>query len=305
MAIKFLINGYFRSGTTFLFNQVKEQLPDHRCFYEPCYPKLGLVVENHKRAKHKTDKLHNASLWNEYAELSDSDFHTLLRNHPNTDNKGISSDSSLFNYLDSYNNLDTPSVLQTNRYHHYLGAIQSRYSIPIVHIIRNPIDIYFSLVKSYTKRSTGIKNIVRKLIFPIASKNYFGQESELKHNIEKLGLPSVFYDNWKFRYFNKVTFQEKVYINWVLANYAVIVAKEDILIAFYENLLTQTELESNRISSHIQADIYIQNAIPTDSKKSKNETKFFLSVIEKYKLDHCLEVIQVEMNAQNINYFQP
>jgi hypothetical protein len=305
MAIKFLINGYFRSGTTFLFNLVKEQLPDHQCFYEPCYPKLGLVVENHKRAKQKTDKLHNASLWNEYAELSASDFHAILRNHPNTSNKGISSDASLFQYLDIYNNLQSPSVLQTNRYHLYLGAIQSHYSIPVVHVIRNPIDIYFSLVKSYTKRSSGMKNTVRKLIFPFTSKNYFGQESELKHNIEKLGLPSVFYDNWKFRYFKKISFQEKVYINWVLDNYAVLTSKQDILIAFYENLTTQTEMEAKRISAHIQAEIRIQNAKPTVSIKSNSETNFFLSVIEKYKLNHCLEVIQVEMNAQNINYFQP
>jgi hypothetical protein len=305
MAIKFLINGYFRSGTTFLFSQVKEQLTDYQCFYEPCYPKLGLVVQNHKRAKQKTDKLHSTSLWNEYAELSDSDFHTILRNHPNTDNKGISSDSSLFQYLDTYNNLESPSVLQTNRFHLYLGAIQSHYSIPVLHIIRNPIDIYFSLVKSYTKRSSGMKNIVRKLIFPFTSKNYFGQDSELKHNIEKLGLPSVFYDNWKFRHFQKVTFKEKVYINWVLSNYAILVAKQDILITFYENLTTLTEAEAQRISDHIQVKIQIQNAKPTVSRAGKSETNFFLSVIKKYKLNHCLEVIQSEMNAQNINYFQP
>lgn len=304
MAIKFLINGFFRSGTTFLFNQVKEHLPDHKCFYEPCYPKLGIIVKNYKRTNLKTDKLHNASLWNEYAELLDSDFHTILRNHPNTNNKGISNDSSLFNYLDTYNNLNSQSVLQTNRYHLYLGAIQSRYSIPVVHIIRNPIDIYYSLVKSYTKRTSGVKNIARKLIFPFTSNNYFGQDSELKHNIERLGLPAVFYDNWKFRYFNKVTFKEKVYINWVLCNYAVLAAEQDILITFYENLTTQTESESKRISDHVLADIQIQNAKHTVSKKSNSEIKYFLSVIEKYKLNHCLEIIQIEMSAQKINYFQ-
>lgn len=304
MAIKFLINGFFRSGTTFFFNQVKEQLPKHTCFYEPCYPKLGLVVEHHKQAKQKIDKLHSTSLWSEYAELHHSDFQNLLRNHPNTDNNGIASDACLFNYLDQYHKLEKNVVLQTNRYHLYLGAIQENYSIPVVHIIRNPIDIYFSMLKSYTQRSVGVKKIIRKIIFPFTSKNYFGQDSELKHNIEKLGLPAVFYDNWKFRYFKKATFKEKVYINWVLGNYAVIAAKKDILITFYENLTTHTEAESQRISNHVLARIQIQNAKPSVSKKSKRETDFFLSVIEKYNLNHCLEVIQQELNAQNINYFQ-
>lgn len=304
MAIKFLINGFFRSGTTFLFNQVKEQLPENTCFYEPCYPKLGLVVEHHKQSEQKTDRLHGSSLWSEYAELLDSDFINLLRNHPNTKNNGIANDASLFKYLDLFNNLDKSLVLQTNRYHMYLGAIQAKYAIPVVHIIRNPIDVYFSMIKSYSKRSVGIKKYIRKVIFPFTSKNYFGQESELKFNIEKLGLPTVFYDNWRFRYFKKISFKETVYINWVLGNYAALTSKDTILIVFYENLIAQTEIESKRISKHINSNIDIENVkLPQNTYNKSFEIEYFNSIIDKYKLKRCLDIIQVEMQAQKINYF--
>lgn len=305
MALTFLVNGFFRSGTTFLFDEIREQFPDRKCFYEPCYPKLGLVVQNFK-TKQGPDQLHQSSLWNEYAQLTSSEFEALLRNHPNTDNKGIANDDALYSYLNQYHKFDFPCILQSNRYHRYLHAIQSEYNIPVVHTIRNPIAVYHSLVKSYSQRTSGIKKTIRSAIFPFTSKNYFGQESELRQNIEKLGLPHVFYDNWKFRYFNRISFKEKVYINWILANYAVLVNNNSILILFYENIISNPHHESGRLSSFIQMPFEIRNAKKTrESVFSEKEYFDFQNVVNKFKLNDMWQIILKEMNSQNVNYFHP
>lgn len=303
MALTFLVNGFFRSGTTFLFHELREQFPNHACYYEPCYPKLGLVVQNFK-TKQGPDQLHQSSLWNEYAQLTPAEFQSLLGNHPNTDNKGISNDAALFEYLNVFQNLQSPAILQSNRYHRYLGAIQNEYNIPVVHIIRNPIDVYHSLVKSYTQRSSGLKKVIRSAIFPFTSKNYFGQQTELNQNIEKLGLPYVFYDNWKFRYFKKISFKEKVYINWILANYAVVVNNKSILILFYENILANPQFESQRITEHLKMSFEIRNAKRIGELSfNKNEYAYFEKVVSKFKLNEMWQILLKEMNAQNINYF--
>ena len=88
MAIKILINGYYRSGTTMLFHQVNNALPvDSVGFYEPCYPLLGLVVRNEDSTK--IQNLHGSTLWKSYQNLAEDVFEDLLRNHPNPDKKGI------------------------------------------------------------------------------------------------------------------------------------------------------------------------------------------------------------------------
>jgi hypothetical protein len=303
MALTFLVNGFFRSGTTFLFHELREQFPNHACYYEPCYPKLGLVVQNFK-TKQGPDQLHQSSLWNEYAQLTPAEFQSLLRNHPNTDNAGIANGAALFEYLKVFQNLESPAILQTNRYHRYLDAIQTEYNIPVVHIIRNPIAVYHSLLKSYTQRSSGLKKMIRSAIFPFTSKNYFGQETELRQNIEKLGLPHVFYDNWKFRYFKKISFKEKVYINWILANYTVLVNNKSILILFYENILSNPQLESQRITEHLKMPFEIRKAKkPGEQSFNNSEYANFEKVVMKYKLNDMWQILLKEMNAQNVNYF--
>jgi hypothetical protein len=146
--------------------------------------------------------------------------------------------------------------------------------------------------------------MIRSAIFPFTSKNYFGQETELRQNIEKLGLPHVFYDNWKFRYFKKISFKEKVYINWILANFAVLVKNQSILILFYENILTNPQLESQRITEHLKMPFEIRNAKKTGEHPFNNsEYGNFEKVVVKYKLNDMWQVILKEMNAQNVNYF--
>jgi hypothetical protein len=114
----------------------------------------------------------------------------------------------------------------------------------------------------------------------------------------------VFYDNWKFRYFDKISFKEKVYINWILANYAVVVNNKSILILFYENILANPQLESQRITEHLKMPFEIRNAKRIGELSfNKNENAYFEKVVSKFKLNEMWQILQKEMNTQNVNYF--
>ena len=102
----------------------------------------------------------------------------------------------------------------------------------------------------------------------------------------------------------KISFKEKVYINWILANYAVIVNNKSILILFYENILSHPQLESQRITEHLNMPFEIRNAKRTGEHSfNKNEYAHFEKVVSKFKLNEMWQILLKEMNAQNINYF--
>jgi hypothetical protein len=94
-----------------------------------------------------------------------------------------------------------------------------------------------------------------------------------------------------------------VYINWILANYAVLVNNNSILILFYENIISNPQHESGRLSSFIQLPFEIRNAKKTrESVFSEKEYTDFQNVVSKFKLNDMWQIILKEMNTQNVNY---
>ncbi len=249
MAIKILINGYYRSGTTMLFHQVNQSLPpNYAGYYEPCYPLLGLVVRNEE--PNKISKLHGSTLWKSYQNLDETDFSKLLRNHPNTNKLGIANDKALLQYLDVFNGFNKDSFLQTNRYHLFLSEIKSEYSPALLHIIRDPNSVFDSIKKAYTGNTSGVKKIIKNIRLAFGPGDFFGNKTEFSYLIQKTGKPTVIYQNWKLKYFSKPNFYERVIINWTLSNYYALqaIAKNGNKLIVYEEMIKQPTKVFSEIS---------------------------------------------------------
>ncbi|MFM1998577.1 MAG: hypothetical protein RL204_524 [Bacteroidota bacterium] len=304
MAIKILINGYYRSGTTMLFNQVNQSLPSNYIgFYEPCYPLLGLVVRNEE--PNKISKLHGSTLWKSYQNLDESDFIKLLRNHPNTNKLGIANDKALLQYLDVFNGFNKDSFLQTNRYHLFLEEIKKEYSPTLFHIIRDPNSVYDSIKKAYTGNTSGIKKIIKKIRLAFGPGDFFGNKTEFSYLIQKTGKPKVIYQNWKLKYFSKPNFYERVIINWTLSNYYALqsIARNGDKLIVYEEMMKQPTKVFSEISQLLgfivaqPQELRNQEYSPLLSKKT-----LLYNTIQKFKLEQEFEYINEQIKYSGIQY---
>ena len=118
MAIKYIINGYFRSGTTLLWKLMSESLNTTQCFYEPLHPKLSEFI--YRSNMDSIDELHGFNLWNEYIRLDEPIKKKLVEYHPNLTYQRFTWDD-LKKYFDIYQSIDNDVLLQTNRPHHHLA----------------------------------------------------------------------------------------------------------------------------------------------------------------------------------------
>lgn len=144
MAIELVINGYFRSGSTMMWDLVKKSNPEMLCMYEPCHPELfrKIITED----PNKCFELHKMAVWADYHKLERSQIEKLRKlHHMETIVLEFEKWQSYFDYIGS---LSKHVFLQPNRAHFILEDMYRRYSCPIVHLVRNPLDtlVSFGLV---------------------------------------------------------------------------------------------------------------------------------------------------------------
>ena len=304
MAIKILINGYYRSGTTMLFHQVNNALPANSVgFYEPCYPLLGLVVRNEDSSKIRN--LHGSTLWKSYQDLPEQIFDDVLRNHPNPDKKGIQNDQALIEYLNIYHNMSSDSFLQTNRYHLFLSVIKNEFEPITIHVIRHPLNVFASIKKAYSGNATGIKALVKKIKLLFDAGDFFGNKSEFAYLLQRTGKPSSIYQNWNLKYIFKPTFFERIIVNWTISNYAALKAieKNGNKLVVYEELVSKpsevfAEL-SETLGFIVSAPDKIKN---TKEEISKEASIKLLHTLRKFNLESEFEYIKSQVAQKGIQY---
>jgi hypothetical protein len=304
MAIKILINGYYRSGTTMLFHQVNNALPANSVgFYEPCYPLLGLVVRNEDSSKIRN--LHGSTLWKSYQDLPEQIFDDMLRNHPNPDKKGIQNDQALIEYLNIYHNMSSDSFLQTNRYHLFLSVIKNEFEPITIHVIRHPLNVFASIKKAYSGNATGIKALVKKIKLLFDAGDFFGNKSEFAYLLQRTGKPSSIYQNWNLKYIFKPTFFERIIVNWTISNYAALKAieKNGNKLVVYEELVSKpsevfAEL-SETLGFVVSAPDKIKN---TKEEISKEASIKLLHTLRKFNLESEFEYIKSQVAQKGIQY---
>ena len=95
MPINIVINGYFRSGTTYFWNLLRANVK-FPVFYEPLHPQLSLFINRSQGV----DETHGMSLWEEYSKLPLDVRLKLCRCHPFLMGRLTCSDEAMKEYFD-------------------------------------------------------------------------------------------------------------------------------------------------------------------------------------------------------------
>lgn len=221
MAVKLVVNGYFRSGTTIIWRALKEANPDISVFYEPCHGDLLKHIDR-VQSNREISTLHNMHLWDEYL-IDQSLLKDIKFYHPNTGKSFPSSITDFIEYINVFDKHSAQYILQSNRWHFYLQALSSRMGFNVIHVIRSPLDVYESIKNKYIDEtcSTSLK-IIKKIFLPFINGDVFETDN--------------FYEYLFWRYqrnvsplTRKVKFQkkrwslfEKFVFVWTLSNYEAI-----------------------------------------------------------------------------------
>jgi len=239
MPLVFLLNGYFRSGTTLLYKIIKQSNPEKLIFYEPFHNDLFLYLSNHKIGQ--IDKVHNIPLWDEYLLQGKEFIDKLREKHPCINEPFPIDASKVISYLDIFHNLQAQVVLQPNRMHFVLGKIAQYYNVPCAHIIRDPLDTYLDIINTYRQKRNRevvfIADILRKFnLLPL--RKAFAMDKGLEFIFRYFGKPAKWKDiAFKIRHYNDNL--GIFVVNWVISNYQAIndLEKYNGLLIRYEKLV--------------------------------------------------------------------
>ena len=207
MAIKFVMNGWFRSGTTILWKVMKESNPKLLHFYEPfslAYHKsrkifYGDVYANREKLRRRSIKLHGFYPYEDY-EKNGLYEKCLMMCEERYDPIVSRYDESVREYLDFFHTLGQDCTLQPNRCHFILKEIQKDFGCNVLHIIRNP----YRQVKSF-KRSMSFLQKIYHTIFP-----------ERQFGLKK--CYDVLYNEFNITQFKPRNFYEYFAVCWYFIN---------------------------------------------------------------------------------------
>lgn len=286
MPIKLIVNGYYRSGTTFFWNVLKESdsFRNISIFYEPLHPRL-----HHHLVKEKCDNkpslLHGRRIWGEYNEIPECDRLKILKNHPNTIGEPfIGNKTKLFDYLDVYNSFGHDIILQTNRLHFFLDNCVDRYNTKVIHIVRNPHDVYSSMYKGSLKGNGKIKSIIKR-VFKNKSE-FFDLNREFDWVSNRLGKDYNRFFSWKERWKN-MSLYDKFVVVYTLSNYYALKCLDArTLIIPYEFITSSPEKASIILHSYLQKSVDLNPSKIINRHDSQQHTfnKKFKKALDKYNL---------------------
>lgn len=167
-----VVNGYFRSGTSILWRQLKTANPDRKVIYEPCHNDLFRALLRARQGQ--VNDLHKFKTWNTYFALDEDALQRLRWSHPNLDGHVLpASYPALAWYIKNLQAVfGENAVLQTNRWQFYLGDI-ARDGAETLHVIRNPFSVYASISSNgdLKKRRNPLEKL-RRLLNP--SNRFYG-----------------------------------------------------------------------------------------------------------------------------------
>lgn len=151
MSLRLVVSGSFRSGTTYLWEQFRENNPDCVSLYEPCHEELPWKIDQYKYEYESlsgdTARLEK-SVWHEYVDYN---LQSLIRSaHPHIGEVFPKSFDSIERYIEllethiSSKNL----IIKTNRWLMHLGDIHRSFNAKLCHIIRNPFAVLNSMTRN-------------------------------------------------------------------------------------------------------------------------------------------------------------
>ena len=140
MPVVAVFDGFFRSGTTLVWNILKRSNPDCLVFYEPLKPTLPAEIEAYKTKAHP---LHKLRLFDEYHSCGPAFIRrvqdALKRYYRHK------TPEALCSYLALYHELPGRVVLQTNRLAPFFPEVAAALDAQLYFLIRNPEDVLRSM----------------------------------------------------------------------------------------------------------------------------------------------------------------
>jgi hypothetical protein len=304
MPIDIVVNGYFRSGTTFIWDFLKKELEgqNYISLYEPLHSNLSNLILQEKKNK-KKNKLHNKILFEDYLKLNEETLYKLIKNNPNANNFGINSDIELKYYLDIIHNISIPIFLQPNRLHFHLDIIFENYTRNVIHTIRHPLDVWLSIVNAYGKDSSSEtlpKKTLRFLLKPFRLKYSFEIEKNFKWIYYKIGYPLNLGESLSTRILNFFNAFEKFVVVWTVSNYYAIksIKKNNGLLLVYESIICKPDMFINQIGNFLSIDIKGYPNIKKQNyfKFKDSDINKLRNTIDKYKLSEEFTYILNEVD---------
>lgn len=250
MPIRAVVNGYFRSGTTWLWHGIREGLPGHVAFYEPLHPMLPLLVAREGRSS-APDPLHGERLWGEYRALPEARRRALFTNHPNLDAPGVPSAEAARRYFDLFHEMEADVVLQPNRAAFLLDLLHERYGARLVHVIRHPVSVWRSLRAAAAASPRWERRAAKRLLRPVLLPSQFDLRRDALWIRRRLGLPAAWLDRWSVRARLAWSALDMFALVWTVANRNAIAAVERAqgLLLVYEELAEAPEAVQPRLES--------------------------------------------------------
>ena len=143
MPVDLILSGFFRSGTTVLWEAAGRANPRSEVFYEPCHEQLARQVRAFVNDGGQAHPVHNRSLWTAYARypgLAEALHKARSSAALVPDIAAVERALSIF-----AERVTAPTILQVNRWGHLLPELHRRTGLPYVHILRNPTDVQASM----------------------------------------------------------------------------------------------------------------------------------------------------------------
>ncbi len=293
--MKAIINGWYRTGSTLLFYMVDESNPKIKVFVEPLHPRAYYNQVGYDKSNPQPKERKN------YLLLTTSKYKKLRKKH-----FLINFDYFIFNkkvkdYLDEIDGVNK-SVLQTNRAHFYLEELANKYDCNYIHLIRNPLDQWYSFKEKnpskkfrklpFKKELKRILNLRKKPLKNMGDFFYL-----IKFYLKRIGKSSKksgpFYLNEEFKKLfpeKKIVSEfEKFVLLWHKINHNVIknLNKKNGKIIWYDDMINEPEKEMREISKFLNIKLKKDRDIykKAQFKFRERDVKKFLKVVKKHGLE--------------------
>lgn len=236
---KILVNGFWRSGTSFLYLQLAKNFDNS--LYEPLNPSLGNFIKSSIKG-HDIIRVHpyfsnNARrnlFYRYYKYFEDNIFDIIKKGHPNTDGiyHVVYNFDKLQRYLSHFKDFNIKEV----SLHLYLKELSEYWDV--YHIIRHPVDTFISIINNFysnkfvTLKLTKLHWILRQLVNKLGGNPLYYTAKELM----------LVYGPADLANFGSISAEEAFVISWTISNYIAVrsITKENLII--YEDLNSYKKL---------------------------------------------------------------
>lgn len=157
-----VLNGYYRSVTTFFQKIVHDFNPDVIDLHEPTSPIILEEIERYRGEE--THPLHGWNVFDGFYRLDRDTFEKFKKVHKRVMKKPENACGVVMNrkdamkLLEPFHESEEKIFIKSNQLHFHLQTIKEEFSIPVIHISRDVAEIVFSHVPRRIRNTPALLN---------------------------------------------------------------------------------------------------------------------------------------------------